>query len=121
MAEQPKTQEEKELVRREASELVTKFTNYLKDKTVCEGRIGLEAAQDGYVAVLKVASIKPSVMDRYCLGMRVLMAYYHEEKETYKLNRYGQSIARRQDTIPVGSYGSADELMNAVAEEVAKL
>ena len=43
MVDQPKTPEVIELVKRKASELVTMFTNYLKDKAVCEGRLGLEA------------------------------------------------------------------------------
>jgi hypothetical protein len=121
MTVQPKTQELQELVIRKASELVTMFTNYLKDKKVCEGRIGVEAVQDGYVAALTVATVRPSVMNRYCLGMRLLRAYYDEEKDIYKLSRYSQPVGRRQDAIPVGSYGSAEELMKAVSDEVAKL
>ena len=126
IAEQPKPQEVQELVRGKASELVTMFTNYLKDKTICEGRIGLEAAQDekGYTAFLKVARGKSNAEFR--LGMGVLQAYYDEEKNIYRLNRYSQPIGpkhgeQRQDAILVGSYGSADELMKAVAEEVSKL
>ena len=126
MAEQPKTQEVKELVRRKASELVTMFTDCLKDKTVCEGRIGVEAVQDetGYAAVLKVARGKSNA--EYRLGSRLLRAYYDDEEDNYRLKRYAKPVGprhgeQRQAEIPVGSYRSADELMNVVADEVAKL
>jgi hypothetical protein len=121
MTEQPKTQEVRELVRRKAAELVTMFTDYLKDKQVCEGRIGLEAAQDetGYTGFLKVARGKSNA--EYQLGSRVLLAYYNEEQDRYKLNRYSQPVGGRQDATPVGSYGSAEVLLRAVGEEVAKL
>jgi len=121
MAEQPKTQEIKELVRRKAAELVAKITDYLKDKKVCEGRIGLEAHTelDGYSAILKIATVKSNA--EYRLGSRVLKAYYDEEKEIYKLRRYNQPVGGRQNEVPVGSYGSAEELLRGIAEEVAKL
>jgi hypothetical protein len=121
MVDQPKTPEVIELVKRKASELVTMFTNYLKDKAVCEGRLGLEAEteKDGYSAILKVARGKSNA--EYRLGSRVLKAYYDEEKDLYKLKRYGQPVGGRQQEIPVGSHGSAEELMRAVAEELEKL
>jgi hypothetical protein len=123
MAEQRKTQEKtleaRDLVWRKASELVALFADYLKGKQVCEGRIGLEAEQDGYIAVLKAATVKPSA--EYRVGRRVLLAYYDENEDAYKLKRYSQPVGGRQGTTPVGSYRSAEELMSAVAGEVAKL
>lgn len=119
MTEQPKTREVQELVRRKAAELVTIFTDYMKGKQVCGGRIGLEAEQDGYSAILKVARGKSNA--EYRLGSRVLKAYYDEEKDIYKLKRYNQPVGGRQDEIPVGSYRSTEELLRAVAEEVARL
>jgi hypothetical protein len=123
MAEQRKTQERtqeaRELVWQKASELVTLFADYLKGKKVCQGRIGLEAEQDGYIAVLKVATVESSA--EYRLGMRVLLAYYDEGEDAYKLKRYSRSVGGRQDATPVGSYHRAEELMSAVAGEVAKL
>jgi hypothetical protein len=123
MSEQQKTPEVRELVRRKAAELVTKFAEYLKDKQVCEGRIGVEAAQEEYNAVLKLARFGPSVADRYTFGMRLLRAYYDEEQKVYKLKRYAKPVpfgsGGLQAESLVGSYHNADELMKAFAGEIA--
>jgi hypothetical protein len=121
MTEQSKPRDVRELVRRKAAELVTMFTAYLKDKQVCEGRIGLEAhpEQDGYSAILKVATAKSNA--EYRLGARVLKAYYDEEIDLYKLKRYGQPVGGRQEEFLAGTYPSAHALLQAVEVEVLKL
>lgn len=121
MTEKTKPRELQDLVRRKAAELVAMFTDYLKDKQVCEGRIGVEAhaEQDGYSAILKVATGKSNA--EYRLGSRVLKAYYDEERNIYRLRRYNQPVGGRQNEVPVGSYANAEDLLQAVAEELAKL
>lgn len=123
MADKPKTPEEKALVKAKAAEIKSKFEDFLKGKTVCGGDITLGAYLDekGYVAVLKVE--RGSSKADLELGTRVLIAYYDEEKAEYRLKTYTQPVGRQkvQHESPVGWYSNVEELMRAVADEVAKL
>ncbi len=125
-AEKQKQQAEQQ--KQKAEELLPLFKQFdgPDGPKICGGRVSLKAelANDyGRITgvLLKIAGGDLSGLQSYPMGALLLGAHYDPDAQKYGLVRY--EMPPRPPHVGyslVGKYTTADELMNAVADEVSK-
>lgn len=112
------------IARQKTEELLPLFKKFYGFK-IANGHASLDAEVtrtpngDGLIAILKAGAIDSSVLHQFSFGMPLLVARYDAEQNSYGLQVCDHG--RRGAMRTAGSYKTVDDLMNAIAEEVAKL